>query len=102
MGEIGIPRSEFLHELRLWEIRSAVRGYYRRGRDIWSATRWQTFYTLSSQIGSDGMRKNGWNSPADLITFPWEDGKASSAPTDDEIAELREEIAAINAERTDT
>ena len=31
VGEIGIPRHEFLHELRWWEINSIIRGY--RNRD---------------------------------------------------------------------
>lgn len=32
MGEIGIPRREFLYDLRFWEIRRIVRGYRRRDR----------------------------------------------------------------------
>ena len=30
MGEIGFPRSEFLHDLRWWEVQSIIRGYRRR------------------------------------------------------------------------
>ena len=30
MGEIGIPRREFLYDLRFWEVRRIVRGYRRR------------------------------------------------------------------------
>ena len=32
MGEIGIPRREFLYDLRFWEVRRIVRGYRRRDR----------------------------------------------------------------------
>lgn len=31
MGEIGIPRREFLYDLRFWEVRRIIRGY--RNRD---------------------------------------------------------------------
>ena len=31
MGEIGIPRREFLYDLRFWEARRIIRGY--RNRD---------------------------------------------------------------------
>ena len=30
MGEIGIPRREFLYDLRFWEARRIIRGYRRR------------------------------------------------------------------------
>lgn len=32
MGEIGIPRHEFLYELRFWETQRIIRGYRRRDR----------------------------------------------------------------------
>lgn len=32
MGEIGIPRREFLYDLRFWEVRRIVRGYRKRDR----------------------------------------------------------------------
>ena len=32
MGEIGIPRREFLYELTYWEAVRIVKGYRRRGR----------------------------------------------------------------------
>ena len=30
MGEIGIPRREFLYDIRFWEVRRIFRGYRRR------------------------------------------------------------------------
>ena len=30
MGEIGIPRREFLYDLHFWEVRRIIRGYRRR------------------------------------------------------------------------
>ena len=32
MGEIGIPRHEFLYEIQYWEVLRIIRGYRRRGR----------------------------------------------------------------------
>ena len=32
VGEIGIPRREFLYDLRFWEVRRIVRGYRKRNR----------------------------------------------------------------------
>ena len=30
MGEIGLPRREFLYDIRFWEARRIIRGYRRR------------------------------------------------------------------------
>ena len=32
MGEIGISRSEFLYDIRFWEVRRIIRGYRQRDR----------------------------------------------------------------------
>lgn len=32
MGEIGIPRREFLYDITFWEVRRIIRGYRRRDR----------------------------------------------------------------------
>ena len=32
MGEIGVPRREFLYELRFWEVDCIIKGYRRRNR----------------------------------------------------------------------
>ena len=32
MGEIGVPRREFLYELRFWEVDAIIKGYRRRNR----------------------------------------------------------------------
>jgi len=32
VGEIGIPRREFLYDLRFWEVRRIIRGYRHRDR----------------------------------------------------------------------
>jgi hypothetical protein len=32
VGEIGIPRREFLYDIRFWEVRRIIRGYRQRDR----------------------------------------------------------------------
>lgn len=96
VGEIGIPRHEFLHILSWWEIRCIIRGYNRRSRQSWAATRWQTFNIMAAQVGGKELEKNGISSPNDLLTFPWE-RETHRLPTEEEVEELQDEIAAINA-----
>ena len=91
---MGFPRGEFLRDLRWWEVRSIIRGYNRRHRDLWSATRWQTYNLMCVSMAD--MKKAGINSPTDLIQFPWEKIKPN-LPTQEEIDELQAEMAAINA-----
>lgn len=96
MGEIGIPPEQF-YAMKWWEIRCIIRGYHRRHRQVWSATRWQTYNLMSAQVGSDGMRKSGINSPTDLIAFPWERTEAE-LPSEDDIAEMQSLMESLNSE----
>ena len=95
MGEIGIPRQEYLFELRYWEILLIVRGYARRNRDLWSVTRWQTYSLLAVQAD---LKKAGIFSPTDLLPLPWDnDGEeVSPGPTKEQIAELQRQMREYN------
>lgn len=75
------------------------RGYERRCRHLWGTTRWQTFYLMSAQVGSDNLKKSGIYKPTDLIKFPWEnDSNTQASPlTDEERQELIDLMAAHNA-----
>ena len=96
MGEIGFPRKEFLHELKWWEIRSIIRGYNRRHRDLWSSTRWQTYNIMASFVGGDKLSEKGINSPKDLLKLPWDSATVATI-TEDEVKDMQAEIAAMNA-----
>ena len=96
MGEIGVPRREFLHELKWWEVKSIIRGYNNRHRHVWAATRWSTFHVMSSMVGSEGMRKAGIYKLTDLLEFPWET-KPRAQITPEEIDSMQAEMAAMNA-----
>lgn len=98
VGEIGIPRREYLYELTFKDIVLIQRGYVNRSRNMWSATRWQTYRIMEAFVGSEGMRKANLDSPKDLLEFPWE--KDAPPPlTDDEVKEALMELEALNAGR---
>ena len=44
MGEIGIPRQEFLNEIKFWEIRSIIRGYNARHHAGWEQARFVAYH----------------------------------------------------------
>lgn len=96
VGEIGIPRQEYLYELRYWEILLIVRGYARRHRDMWSAIRWQTFSLMCVQAD---LKKAGIYNPTDLIRFPWDktDSDGAGSLTPDDIAELQRQMQEYNS-----
>ena len=90
MGEIGLNRKEYLYDLQFWEMLLISRGYDRRHRDMWSATRWQTFYLMS--VSMCDLKKAGIYRPTDLIRFPWDnnaDEPVGNMPTKKEIEEMR-------------
>jgi hypothetical protein len=88
VGEIGIPRREFLYDLRFWEVRRIVRGYRNRDR-------------LKHQLMAEcayaamfAMRDPKGKTPRDIFPslFQDDDNDATdSAPIDDkEVARLRQ------------
>ena len=97
---MGIQPADF-KRLRWWEIRSIIRGYNRRHRDLWSSTRWQTYNIMASFVGGDKLSEKGINSPKDLIKFPWDTDQRSPL-SDDDIADLQAEIAAMNAQNKES
>ena len=98
MGEIGIPRREYLYEMQYWEILLIVRGYSRRHRDIWSAIRWQTVSLMCVQAD---LKKAGIYSPTDLIRFPWDSNATDETGglTQEEIEELQRQMHEYNSQR---
>lgn len=94
VGEIGIPRHEFLHEMKFWELRSVMRGYNMRHASMWSAVRWQTYHLM--QVSLADLKAAGIHRPTDLITFPWEQ-EPPPVMTDDEVMQMQREMDAENA-----
>lgn len=71
------------------------RGYDRRARGLWSATRWQTYRIMEAQVGTEGLRKARIGNPTDLLPFPWEKEEIHIL-TDDEANDLQDEMEAMN------
>ena len=100
VGEIGIPRSEYLYDLQYLDLIQIERGYERRHRHEWSIARWQTFNLMGAFCGGDAMKKAGIHNPPDLIRFLWDsDGDTSSfsLPTHEEQQRMIQEMREYNA-----
>ena len=95
VGEIGIPRHEFLYELSFQEVRLIIRGYRRRERTSWEQIRWQTFWLLHN--GMTDLKKAGINSADDLLHFPWDD-EDMELPSEEEVNDLTDLIHSINSQ----
>ena len=93
VGEIGIPRREFLYDLQFWEVRRIVRGYRRRDR-------------LKHQLMAEcayaaifAMRDPKGKTARDLFPAIFEDDDNNDEPvmlSDDDIAELQADMVAWN------
>ena len=95
MGEIGIPRREFLYDLRFWEVRRIVRGYRNRNRLTNQLLAESVYATIHV------MRDPKGKTPRDIFPslFPTDDDDATdSAPIDAaEVARLRAMMREENA-----
>lgn len=96
MGEIGFSRKEFLHGLRWWEIKSIIRGYNARHHHGWEQAR-LIAYNAHYCMGS----KDPIPTVSEWIKFPWE-RKETIPLSDDDIADLQTEMAAINAQNKES
>ena len=89
VGEIGIPRLEYLYDLRYWEILLITRGYFRRHHPGWEQARliaYNAHYCMGSKDPVPPVDK--W------ITFPWE--KSPTIPiSQEEVRELQNDMATI-------
>jgi len=96
VGEIGIPRREFLYDLRFWEVRRIIRGYRRRDR-------------LKHQLLAEcayaamfAMRDPKGKTAEDLFPGIFEDDdeyEASPEVSDEEYNELQDLMAKYNAQQ---
>ena len=92
VGEIGIPRREFLYEIRGWEARRILKGYQRRHILMYQLQRIQAWASMFC-MGNPEKK-----TPSDIVHLYFDDfDKESDHPiSDDEIRQMQEEMAAIN------
>ena len=95
MGEIGIPRREFLYDIRYWEARRIVRGYRRR-----HVLQYQLLATCA-YASLYSMRDPQGRTAADLFPSLFKEDEESAPPpiSDEDRKELEQLIASINSER---
>lgn len=94
MGEIGIPRREFLYEIRFWEVRRIIRGY--RCRDwlkhqLLAECAYATIYAMRDPKGK---------TVADIFPMLFDDEDDDNEPpiTEEEVDNLQQLMADINAQ----
>ena len=92
MGEIGIPRREFLYDLRFWEVRRIIRGYRQRDRlkhQLLAECVYASIYVMRDPQGK---------TVEDLfpMLFNYEDDEPPI--TEEDVADLQQLMATINAE----
>ena len=95
MGEIGIPRREFLYDLRFWEVRRIIRGYRRRDRLKLQLLAECVYASIHA------MRDPKGKTVEDLFPALFEDDEQMpSSPTlsQDEVTELQADIARWNSQ----
>ena len=97
MGEIGIQLRDYLYDLRYIDLLMIQRGYDRRHRYVWAATRWQTYNLMSAQVGTKALQEAGIFNITDLIRFPWEEQRKGF--DDGDIAELERQLLLINGNK---
>ena len=95
MGEIGIPRREFLYDLRFWEVRRRIRGYRRRD--------WLKHQLMAECVyaATFAMRDPNGKTVADMFPSLFEeDGEPEESDTisQADVDDLQQLMAAINAE----
>lgn len=99
VGEIGLPRHEYLYVIQFWEAQRILDGYQNRKRDLWSAVRWQTYHIMAAQVGGKELSSHGIHKATDLLPLPWDTDKSSQMPlpTEDDVKQMQAEMAAWNA-----
>lgn len=93
MGEIGIPRHEFLYEIRFWEVRRIIRGYRRRDwlkHQLLAECAYATIYAMRDPKGK---------TVADIFPMLFDDDEDDEPPiTEEEVDNLQQLMADINAQ----
>jgi hypothetical protein len=86
VGEIGIPRREFLYDIRFWEVRRIVRGYRKRNRLTNQLLAESVYATIHVMRDPKGKK------PSDMFPslFQDDDDDHSDVPTEKECRELQE------------
>jgi len=95
VGEIGIPRREFLYDIRFWEVRRIIRGYRQRDR-------------LKHQLIAEcayaamfAMRDPKGKTVADMFPMLFDDDDDDDEPpiSEEEVADMQAFMDAFNSQQ---
>ena len=95
MGEIGIPRHEFLYELSYWEVLRIIRGYRKRDRLTHQLIAEAVFAAMHTMRDSKGKTVKDFFPM--LFEDPDDDDREPADITDEEIQQLQAEMDAWNS-----
>lgn len=94
MGEIGIPRREFLYDIRFWEVRRIIRGYRRRD--------WLKHQLMAECVYAAmyAMRDPQGKTVADMfpMLFDYDDDDDEPPISEEDVAELQADMDAFNSQ----
>lgn len=94
VGEVGIPRRQYLYELQWWEIRATLNGYRQRQRPYWEMARWIAWAAAHCMGGKNIPTMQRW------AEFPWErEAKEAQMPTPEEQQRLLDALRAGKLDR---
>lgn len=93
MGEIGIPRREFLYDIRFWEVRRIIRGYRQRDR-------------LKHQLMAEcvyaatyAMRDPNGKTVSDMFPMLFDDDDYDEPPiSEEDVADMQAMMDAFNSQ----
>lgn len=92
VGEIGIPRKEFLYEIRFWEARRIIRGYRKRNR----LTHQLLAEIVYAAMYANPYRKSDGKTVADMFPYIFEDDDDDDMESESPISEEdRQELVSI-------
>ena len=91
VGEIGIPRREFLYDLRFWEVRRIIRGYRQRDRLKHQLMAECVYAAIHVMRDPKGKRVE------DIFPMLFDDDDEPPL-TKEDVAELQAEMDAINSQ----
>ena len=96
MGEIGIPRRDFLYDMSYWEVTRIAKGYRRRHRLTHQLLAECVFATIYSMRSSEGK------TVMDMFPSLFDDEQPAQTLTAEEVADLQNLIRETNKSRTGT
>jgi hypothetical protein len=93
VGEIGIPRREFLYDIRFWEVRRIIRGYRRRDRlkhQLMAECAYAAIYAMRDPQGKTA---------SDLFPQVFEDDDDDDEPpiSEEDVADMQAMMEYINS-----